>query len=77
MNEANEYAMASRIRSYVAAVERNAAQDNEETIKWIAWAKSKADWYDPTVSSEDPVFGKRDHGADEKNKHPVKKQNWY
>ena len=77
LNEANDYAMASRIRSYVAAVERNAAQDNEETIKWIAWAKAKADWYDPTVSAEDPVFGKRDHGADEKNKHPVKKQNWY
>ena len=23
--------------------------------------KAKADWYDPTIEKDDPIFGKRDH----------------
>lgn len=76
LNEASDYAIATKIREYIAAVERNAVLDDEDTIEWIAWAKAKADWYDPTVSAKDPIFGERNHGDDEKNKHPVKKGYW-
>ena len=24
---------------------------------WLAWAKKKADWYDPLVKSEDDILG--------------------
>lgn len=59
-NEAADYQMACRIRAYAAAVE--AKQDlSEKEIEWIAWAKAKADWYDPTVNKIDPIFGERDH----------------
>ena len=30
-----------------------------KTLDWIAWAKAKADWYDPTVAATDPLFGKK------------------
>ncbi len=76
LNKTNDYAIASRIREYITAVEKNAVLNDEDTMEWIAWAKAKADWYDPLVSAKDPIFGERDHGDDEKNKHPVKKRYW-
>jgi len=76
LNKANDYAIASRIREYITAVEKNAVLNDEDTMEGIAWAKAKADWYDPLVSAKDPIFGDRDHGDDEKNKHPVKKRYW-
>ncbi|WP_211344442.1 hypothetical protein [Paenibacillus lentus] len=26
-------------------------------MKWVEWAKAKADWYDPTIAREDEFFG--------------------
>lgn len=60
LNQAEDYAIACKIRTLVKAVETQNS-DNEETQAWIACAKEKADWYDPTIAAEDPLLGKRDH----------------
>ena len=39
------------------AAEANGSASEE----WIAWARAKADWYDPTVAAEDEFFGIRNH----------------
>ena len=71
-NEANDFDMACKIRAYVAAIEAKPDLD-ASTLAWIEWAKAKADWYDPAVSAADPLFGKRNHGAEPRVKDPVKK----
>jgi hypothetical protein len=71
-NETNDYDMACKIRAYISAVEDKASLD-ESTLKWIEWAKAKADWYDPTVAAFDPDFGKHNHTLDEEKKRPSKK----
>ena len=61
---------------YIAAVESSPELDSE-TLDWIAWAKAKADWYDPTVAAADPLFGKRNHSADPNSKTPTKKSSYF
>ena len=34
----------------------NKSEDAEQNSERIEWAKNKADWYDPVVSKEDPIF---------------------
>ena len=44
---------------------------NEDiTPEWIEWARKKADWYDPSIATEDEYLGKRQHekSAEEKEK---------
>lgn len=41
----------------VAAEEEKMVADAE----WIAWAKAKAGWFDPTVAAKDRFFGRRKH----------------
>ena len=44
---------------------------NEDiTPEWIEWALKKADWYDPSIATEDEYLGKRQHekSAEEKEK---------
>lgn len=48
----------------VAAAEANGSASEE----WIAWARAKADWYDPTVAAADAFFGKRKHEESEDKK---------
>lgn len=54
---ADDFQIACKIRAMVATVENNGTVDAE----WVAWAKAKADWFDPTVAATDDFFGKRDH----------------
>lgn len=61
-NEAADYQMACRIRAYVSAVESQ-PDLGQAQIEWITWARAKADWYDPTKQTSDPIFGKRNHSA--------------
>jgi len=72
-NEAEDYAMACKIRAYISAVE---AQKNfdENTQEWVEWAKEKADWYDPLIAKEDALLGRRDHKLDKEQKQ-LKKRN--
>ena len=76
MNVAQDFELACRLRAYVAAVESKPVLD-EETLAWISWAKGKADWIDPTVAANDPIFGKRKHGAETNKKTPEKILGYY
>ena len=51
---ADDFKIACKIRAMVAAVEEKGTAD----AAWIAWAKVKADWYDPTVAAADEFFCK-------------------
>lgn len=66
LNEADDYAVACKIRQYINALEQ--CDLTEEGKEYVAWAKKKADWFDPTVAEKDPVFGERNHGEDEQRK---------
>lgn len=57
INQANDFEIATKIRAMIAAAEANGSASKE----WIAWAKAKADWYDPLIAATDEYFGKRDH----------------
>lgn len=57
LNQAEDYEIACKIRAMVAAKEQKGTVDAE----WIAWARAKADWYDPTVAASDKFFGRRNH----------------
>lgn len=59
-----DYDIACKIRAFVNALEPKADKEDKYTIKYIEWAKNKADWYDPTVVREDEFFGKRKHEND-------------
>ena len=41
---------------------------DDDILEWVKWAKKKADWYDPTVASNDEFFGKRNHGKSREEK---------
>lgn len=66
-NEARDYDLACKIRTYVAAVESKCEPDNE-TSMWIEWAKAKADWYDPIIAREDDHLGKRKYKQSDADK---------
>lgn len=54
-NEAEDYQMSCKIRAYVSAIESKPNLDQSQ-LEWIAWAKAKADWYDPTIEKVDPIL---------------------
>lgn len=74
VNCAADYETACRIRRYVSAVER--AQPDQDLSEWASWARSKADWYDPTIAKEDELLGKREHGISQEKKEPKHKGYW-
>lgn len=77
-NAALDYERALCIRTYLSAVEEalGTKQIDQETGAWLAWAKAKADWFDPIVAREDEYLGKRKHENDEQAKVP-KKSGYY
>ena len=66
-NVAQDYDLACKIRAYISALEIDKEID-EETAALIDWAKKKADWFDPTISRTDELFGMREHEKDEDEK---------
>lgn len=68
-NLSEDYDTACKIRRYIAAVEAYGNLD-PKSMKWVEWAKAKADWYDPTIAKEDEFFGKRDHEKNAEQKKP-------
>lgn len=57
------------LRNYLDAYENNAIQKGnltEDKIKWLAWARKKADWYDPEIEAKDELLENIDR--DELNK---------
>lgn len=75
-NLAEDYNTACKIRSYISVVEASGTP-NEKTTEWIEWAKTKADWYDPTVAKNDEFFGKREHEKNEEKKKLQYKGYWW
>ena len=68
VNKAEDYRIAKEIREYIQAM---IDSENEDiTPEWIEWALKKADWYDPSIATEDEYLGKRQHekSAEEKEK---------
>lgn len=68
VNKAEDYRIAKEIREYIQAM---IDSENEDiTPEWIEWALKKADWYDPSIATEDEYQGKRQHekSAEEKEK---------
>lgn len=74
-NQADDFAMACKIRALISAVESKVNNDSE-IAEWIIWAKAKADWYDPTVATEDEFFGEREHGENRDRKKLEKRYYW-
>jgi len=72
---AEDYEMACKIRAYITAYE-NAHEKSDITEEHIKWAKSKADWLDPTVALSDNYFGKRAHKKDRKEKEIRELSSW-
>ena len=57
--EAAAFRRANDLRTYIAAVERQLAQDGamtSENEEWIEWARAKADWLDPLIDVSDPIL---------------------
>lgn len=73
INQANDFEIATKIRAIVAAAEANGSASEE----WIAWAKAKADWYDPLVAATDEYFGKRNHKEAPEKKEPRERWSSY
>lgn len=68
VNKAEDYRIAKEIREYIQAMIDSGNKDI--TPVWIEWARKKADWYDPSIATEDEYLGKRQHekNAEEKEK---------
>lgn len=73
INQANDYEMATKIRAMVTVAEANSSASEE----WIAWAKAKADWYDPIIAATDEYFGKRNHKETPEKKEPRERWSSY
>ena len=74
-NQAEDFAMACKIRALINKVESKADNDSE-ILEWITWAKAKADWYDPTVAAKDEFFGEREHEKSKEQKKLEKRYYW-
>ena len=68
VNKAEDYRIAKEIREYIQAMIDSGNEDI--TPAWIEWVRKKADWYDPSIATEDEYLGKRQHekNAEEKEK---------
>ena len=60
LKSAKRWRKAKILREYLDALEGKAIADNTMTEglkNWLAWARDKADWYDPMVGKEDDILG--------------------
>jgi hypothetical protein len=54
---------AVNLRNYINTFEQNAISSNnlsEELKEWLAWARKKADWYDPFIELQDELLNEVD-----------------
>lgn len=60
LRSAKRHDEVKRIREYVNFKEELAKHNgsyDEDLQKWVEWARKKADWYDPSISSNDSILG--------------------
>lgn len=63
LKEASRLHQATVMRNYLDKVEAYAIENNNLTDKlkeWLAWARKKADWYDPLIEIEDELLSNVD-----------------
>ena len=78
---ASDWSNSKKIREFLKIVEPQVdrIEDNEKRekmIKWIEWAKRKADWLDPFVEFEDELLGKSSYIFDAmENENKIKNTN--
>jgi len=65
-NKAEDYRIACDIRSFIKGAMESG--NEEYSQEWVEWARSKADWYDPTIAADDLYLGKREHGKSKEEK---------
>lgn len=53
LGDSERWAAARKLREYIDLAEQRGADPD-----WVAWARNKADWYDPFVAREDEGLGK-------------------
>lgn len=66
LSQARRFSQAQLIRDYIAAVDKSASAEIREARNldaWIAWAKKKADWFDPLINMEDNLLEEVDADA--------------
>ncbi len=59
LNKANRWKKVRDLREYIEEVAERSSSMGELTLElnnWLAWAKDKADWYDPFVEKEDSLM---------------------
>lgn len=55
--DSDRWHRAENLRRYIHELEVRAEKtQSPETQEWLAWAKSKADWYDPFIESTDELL---------------------
>lgn len=70
--KASRWHKATNLRKYIDEVEAKAIAENnlnDDSKKWLTWARKKADWYDPFIENEDELLAEIDRETLE----PVKK----
>lgn len=59
INDAKRYEEVKVLRAYIADLEIKAKENsNSELNQYIQWAKSKIDWYDPSVNAPDEALSR-------------------
>ena len=76
LNIINDFETATKIRDFIDALMLKDELTNEEK-EWIDWMQKKADWFDPLVSYEDEIYGKREHEKDDKEKNVFENTNYW
>lgn len=66
LTKANDYYQAQKLYKYIEAIERvlpDVHDDKkEDLIRYLSWARQKADWLNPLIGRVDEVLGSRHEG---------------
>lgn len=54
--EAKRWKMAILLREYLYEVEKNIDLENKDSKKWLDWATSRLNWYDPFIEEDDELL---------------------
>lgn len=57
--DASRWQQTNNLRNCIDAMEANAKEKGgitEEILSWLAWARNKADWYDPFIGINDELL---------------------
>ncbi|WP_340111966.1 hypothetical protein [Maribellus mangrovi] len=64
---------AENLRNYINRYEEKALKNDVKLQDWLAWARRKADWYDPFIEAEDNLLYDVDRELLKRNRIPFDK----